>query len=58
MTHRPDASFFVDKFLKILYCINVLKNYFNNCKSALRFPNFDTARGIYDVVKYEGGVLT
>lgn len=54
MTHQSDVSFlralWLDKLLKVLYCINVLKNNFNNCKSALRFPNFDTARGIYDVV--------
>ena len=58
MPHQSDVPFLIDKFLKLLYCINVLKNNFNDCKSALRCPNFDTARGIYDVVKYEGGILT
>ena len=50
MTHQSDVPFLIDKFLKLRYCINVLKNNFNDCNSALRFPNFDTARGIYNVV--------
>lgn len=58
MTHQSDVPFLIDQVSETSVLYKCLKNNFNDCKSALRFPNFDTARGIYDVVKYEGGILT